>query len=112
MKTIIFILLAFVSFQSFGQEADTLQINSSTNEIDLGDTDLTLILLPRQHRDYSVTIKFPSDMTGTVQINAENGVMTTSHTYSAGDLPCILTGVRNKFWIKFSDPAGECWIEL
>jgi len=89
MKTIIFILLAFVSFQSFGQEADTLQVISNPMDIDLNDTDLTLVLMPRENRDYSVTFKFPSTNSGTVQINTLNGVMTNSTTYAASATPAI-----------------------
>lgn len=111
MKTIIFILLAFVSFQSFGQEADTLQVISNSMDIDLNDTDLTLVLMPRENRDYLVIFKFPSTNSGTVQINTLNGVMTNSTTYAAGATPAILL-VRGKFWIKFSNSADECIIEF
>lgn len=110
MKKLIIILFAFIAFASYGQEADTLQISSSCYDIDLNDTDITLIVMPRQFKDYQVVIKFPSGNSGTVQLNDSNGVMTGQHAYAAGDTPVIFT-VRNKFWIKFSNGADIAVIE-
>lgn len=110
MKKLIIILLFLIAFASYSQEADTLQITSNPELIDLNDTDLTLVLMPRQSRDYWVIIKFPSTNSGTVQVNSDNGVMTLSPAYAASATPAIFY-VRGRFWIKFSNSADTAIIE-